>query len=168
MSTTPKIQPTLWFAGNAREAAEFYGSIFPSSSVNYTDTYTSAGQEFHLQTPGSDMVVNFTLHGTRFLAINGPPVFKFTEAVSFTINCEDQKEVDYYWDKLTVDGGQGVECGWLKDKYGLSWQVVPNLLNELMMKGTEKQRRALMNAMMGMKKMDVEGLQKVYDEADKK
>lgn len=165
MSVTPKIQPSLWFAGKAREAAEFYANIFPNSKINHVEKYTAAGQEHHKMEVGSDMVVDFTLNGQRFMGINGPDIFHFSEAISFTINCEDQTEVNHYWEKLTADGGKGVECGWLKDKFGLSWQVTPTLLDDLMHKGTEVQREALMNAMMGMKKMDVAGLQKAFDDA---
>ena len=114
MSTTPKIQPSLWFGGNAKEAADFYVSIFPNSSINNVTHYTSAGQEHHKMETGSVMTVDFTLNGLRFIGINGPPMFKFNEAVSFTINCEDQAEVDHLWEKLQEGGGEGVQCGWGK------------------------------------------------------
>ena len=165
MSVAPKIQPSLWFGGNAREAAEFYTSIFPSSKINRIETYTSAGQEHHQMEVGSDMVVDFTLNGMGFIAINGPPVFKFTEAISFTVNCEDQAEIDYYWEKLGADGGKPAECGWIKDRFGLSWQVNPKVMDEMLKNGTEKQRTAVMEAMMQMVKMDVEGLRKAFDGA---
>ena len=164
MSAIPKIQPSLWFAGNAKEAAEFYTNIFPSSSVNNIETYTEAGQEHHQMAVGSVMVVDFTLNGQKFLAINGPPLFKFTEAVSFTINCDDQAEVDHYWEKLG-EGGEPGPCGWMKDKYGLSWQISPKIFEELLRTGTEKQRIAVSAAMMSMGKLTVEGLQKAFDDA---
>ena len=165
MAPIPKIQPSLWFPGNAKDAADFYTSIFPSSRINRIENYTSAGQEHHQQKVGSVMVVDFTLNGQGFIAINGPDIFHFSEAVSFTINCEDQAEVDYYWDKLGADGGKPAECGWIKDKYGLSWQVNPKVMDEMLQKGTEKQRTAVMEAMMRMVKLDVKELQKAFDEA---
>jgi predicted 3-demethylubiquinone-9 3-methyltransferase (glyoxalase superfamily) len=164
MSAIPKIQPSLWFGGNAEEAVQFYTSIFPSSSINNIETYTEAGQDQHQMPVGSVMVVDFTLNGQKFLAINGPPIFKFSEAVSFTINCDDQAEVDFYWEKLG-DKGEGGPCGWMKDKYGLSWQVNPKILDQLLKTGTEKQRIAVSKAMMSMGKLTVEGLQKAFDDA---
>jgi predicted 3-demethylubiquinone-9 3-methyltransferase (glyoxalase superfamily) len=164
MSAVSKIQPSLWFAGNAKEAVDFYTSIFPSSSIKGVETYTSAGQEHHQMEVGSVMSVEFNLNGIDFIAINGPPIFHFSEAVSFTINCEDQKEVDYYWNTLG-EGGKPSQCGWIKDKYGLSWQVNAKCLDDFLRRGTEKQRTAVMAAMMKMVKLDVQELQKAFEDA---
>ncbi|MGE5479969.1 MAG: VOC family protein [Chloroflexota bacterium] len=140
-----KIYPCLWFDGNAKEAAEFYCSVFPNSKILN-------------ETP---VVVNFELNGAKFMGLNGGPEFKFTEAVSFVINCGTQEEIDSYWDKLTADGGQEIECGWLRDKYGLCWQVVPTALEELMADPVKGQN--VMNALLKMKKLDIEKLKQAYD-----
>lgn len=122
-----KITPFLWFDNNAEEAVNFYTSIFKDSKITNMSRYTEAGPG----PAGSVMVANFTLNGQDFLALNGGPVYKFTEAVSFVVNCDNQEELDYYWDQLTV-GGSEIQCGWLKDKFGLSWQIVPTVLGKLM------------------------------------
>jgi len=123
----PSITPSLWFDNNLEEAAQFYTAIFPNSSIEELHRYTDAGPG----TPGDVVSGTFVLDGQRFIGINGGPMFAFSEAVSFTIDCKDQAEVDYYWDRL-VDGGQESQCGWLKDRFGLSWQVVPGRLYELL------------------------------------
>ncbi len=123
----PSITPSLWFDNNLEEAAQFYTAIFPNSSIEELHRYTDAGPG----TPGDVVSGTFVLDGQRFIGINGGPMFPFSEAVSFTIDCKDQDEVDYYWDRL-VDGGQESQCGWLKDRFGLSWQVVPGRLYELL------------------------------------
>jgi predicted 3-demethylubiquinone-9 3-methyltransferase (glyoxalase superfamily) len=164
MAVSTKITPSLWFAGNAEDAAKEYCSIFPSSSITNIQRYTSAGQDKHKMPVGSAMVVEFNLNNTPFKAINGPPIFQFTPAISFSIDCEDQDEVDHYWSKLG-DGGEPGPCGWMKDKFGLSWQVVPKQLGELMKAGDEKQRTAVSEAMMQMGKLDVTGLKKAFEEA---
>lgn len=149
------ITPCLWFDKEAEEAADFYVSIFKNSKVNSVSRYGKEGFEIHHQKEGTAMTVDFTLNGQPFIGLNGGPVFKFTEAVSFTIPCETQEEIDYFWEKLTA-GGQESQCGWLKDKYGLSWQVVPTILPKLL-KDPERAGR-VMNAFMKMKKFDIETL----------
>ncbi|MDB6138218.1 MAG: hypothetical protein JWO94_1290 [Verrucomicrobiaceae bacterium] len=159
-----KISPCLWFDTQAEEAARFYTGIFKDSKITAISRYTAAGQEAHGQPAGSVMTVAFELNGQSFTALNGGPLFKFTEAVSLQIACATQKEVDYYWERLSEgaepDAGQ---CGWLKDKFGLSWQIVPEMLPRLMTDPqTDKSARAF-KAMMGMKKLDIEGLQRAFD-----
>jgi predicted 3-demethylubiquinone-9 3-methyltransferase (glyoxalase superfamily) len=153
-----RIIPFLWFDNQAEEAASFYVSVFKNSKVKAMTHYI--GEE-PLGQKGSVMTVDFELDGQDFVALNGGPRFKFTEAVSFVIDCETQDEIDYYWEKLTADGGEEVQCGWLTDKYGLSWQVVPNKWGEWARNATGMQR--LMHALMPMKKLDIAALQKAYD-----
>ena len=126
-----KIHPFLWYDDKAEEAANFYVSVFKNSKILSTNHYSDAGAEASGRAKGSVMVVEFELNGQKFAAINGGPHFKFTEAVSFAVSCDTQAEIDEYWDKLSA-GGEESRCGWLKDKYGLSWQVVPTILRELM------------------------------------
>jgi predicted 3-demethylubiquinone-9 3-methyltransferase (glyoxalase superfamily) len=152
---TQKITPFLWFDSNAEEAANFYTSIFKDSSVNGKSYYGEGGPG----PKGSVMVVSFSLSGQNFTALNGGPIFKFTEAVSFVVNCDSQEEVDYYWDNL-LDGGQASQCGWLKDKFGLSWQIVPVRLMELLQDKDPGKRNRVMQAMMKMIKIDVPVLEK--------
>ena len=153
-----KITPFLWFDNNAEEAVNFYTSIFKNSKIGTISRYGKdmPGPE------GSVMVANFQIEGQDFIALNGGPIFKFTEAVSFVVNCETQEEVDYYWSKL-LEGGSEVQCGWLKDKYGLSWQIVPTVLGELMKKGTPEQGNRVMKSLLGMVKLDIEGLKRAYE-----
>jgi predicted 3-demethylubiquinone-9 3-methyltransferase (glyoxalase superfamily) len=127
-----KITPCLWFDKEAEDAAKFYVSIFKDSKINGTSRYGKEGYEIHGQKEGTVMTVDFTLNGQPFIGLNGGPHFKFTEAVSFTIPCDTQDEIDFYWDKLTAGGGEEQPCGWLKDKFGLSWQVVPTILPKLL------------------------------------
>jgi predicted 3-demethylubiquinone-9 3-methyltransferase (glyoxalase superfamily) len=149
----PTITPYLWFNDQAEEAANFYASIFPDSKIHST----TPGPE------GKAMIVNFSLNGQEFIGLNGGPTFQFTEAVSFLISVETQQEVDDLWEKLTADGGVPSQCGWLKDKYGLSWQVIPKALPELL--GSEDREAAsrAMQAMLGMQKIDIAGLQAAAD-----
>lgn len=154
-----KISPFLWFDSKAEEAANFYTSIFKNSKIGNTSRYGEAGPG----PAGSVMVIEFELEGQKFIGLNGGPHFKFTEAVSFVVNCESQDEIDYYWDKLTADGGKESQCGWLKDKFGLSWQVVPTIIGKLMTGGAEKSGR-VMKSLMPMKKIDIATLQRAYDE----
>ena len=147
-----KITPFLWFDKEAEEAAKFYTSVFKDSSINGT-TYYGDGAPVP---KGTVLTIGLTLNGQHFTALNGGPHFKFNEAVSFVIPCKDQQEVDYYWDKLTSDGGKEGQCGWCVDKFGLSWQVVPTILNELMSDPEKSQR--VVNAFMKMKKFDIQAL----------
>lgn len=154
-----KITPFLWFDNNAEEAMNFYVSIFKNSKVTSVTRYGEAGPG----TPGAVMTAEFQLDGQEVVALNGGPRFKFTEAISFVVNCESQEEVDYFWEKLS-DGGEKSRCGWLKDKYGLSWQVVPTILAELLAdKDAEKSQR-VMQAMLGMDKIEVKALKQAYDQ----
>jgi predicted 3-demethylubiquinone-9 3-methyltransferase (glyoxalase superfamily) len=153
-----KITPFLWFNDNAEEAVNYYVSVFKNSKVKSMSRYDEAGSKASGMPVGTVMVASFEIEGQEFSAINGGPAFKFTEAVSFMINCETQEEVDYFWEKLTA-GGSESQCGWLKDRFGLSWQVVPTVLGKLMGgKDPEKAGRA-MKAMLGMKKIDIAKLE---------
>ena len=153
MSSISRITPLLWFDSNAEEAATFYTSVFKNSKVLNVSRYGDAGPG----PKGSVMTIEFELDGQRFVALNGRPHFKFTEAISFVVNCEAQEEVDHYWNKLT-DGGQEVQCGWLKDQYGLSWQIVPRILVQLLQDKDAAKAQRVMQAMLQMKKIDIAGL----------
>lgn len=151
----PSITPSLWFDQNLEEAAEYYVSIFPNSHIESFSRTTEAGPG----EPGAVLFGSFVLDGTRFMGINGGPVFAFTEAVSFTINCKDQAEVDYYWEKLTADGGEESQCGWLKDRFGLSWQITPDRLFELVGDPDPARAAAATAAMHGMRKIVIAELE---------
>ena len=153
-----KITPFLWFDNQAEEAANFYASIFPDSRILSVTRYGDGAP----QPKGSVMTVAFQLRGQTFVGLNGGPLFPFTEAVSFAVNCDPQDEIDHFWEKL-CDGGQPVECGWLKDKYGLSWQIVPSNLGELVAGPDEARTQRVMGALMQMKKLDMHALQRAYD-----
>jgi predicted 3-demethylubiquinone-9 3-methyltransferase (glyoxalase superfamily) len=155
-----KIVPNLWFDTEAEEAAEFYVSLFEDSKILQVVPYGEAGPG----EPGTVMVVNFRLLGQEYVAINGGPQFPFTEAVSFEVRCADQDEVDRLWDALTADGGQEVQCGWLKDRYGLSWQIVPERWLELATGDDPAKVEAAMKAMLDMKKLDIAELERAYAE----
>lgn len=157
-----KITPFLWFDQQAEEAANFYVSIFPNSKVVKVHRYGDAGPG----PKGTAMTVEFQLDGLTFVGLNGGPMFKFTEALSFVVTCSTQDEIDMYWDKLTADGGAPVQCGWLKDKFGLSWQIVPKSLTELMSGPDGAKANRVMKALMGMKKLDIKGLQQAADTAE--
>ena len=148
-----KITPFLWFDTQAEEAARFYASIFPRSKILKTARYGEAGPG----PKGSVMTVEFELNGQRMVALNGGPVFKFTEAISLSVDCKDQKEVDRYWTRLS-QGGEESMCGWLKDKYGLSWQVNPSILGKLLSDKDAKKAKRVMEAMLKMKKIDIAAL----------
>ena len=150
-----KITPFLWFDNNAEEAVQFYTSIFKDSKILETSRYGDAGPG----PKGTVMTMKFELNGQAFIALNGGPHFKFTEAISFVVNCETQKEIDEYWAKLTA-GGKEVQCGWLTDKYGLSWQIVPTVLGQLMQDKDPEKVRSVTQAFMKMVKMDIEALKR--------
>ena len=155
-----KIIPFLWFDQQAEEAATFYTSIFPNSKIASVSRYGEAGPG----PKGSVMTVAFELDGQCFTALNGGPHFKFTEAFSLVVNCESQEEVDHYWEKLS-DGGQIVQCGWLKDRYGLSWQIVPVIMIALLQDPDQERSQRVMKAMLTMTKLDIAGLQRAYKQA---
>lgn len=156
----PTIKPFLWFDTQAEEAARFYVSVFDNSRIVSTSRYGDAGPG----PKGTVMVVEFELNGRRFIALNGGPQFKFTEAISLSIDCETQEEVDRYWNALTAGGEEG-PCGWLKDRYGLSWQVNPGILGRLLADPDPKKSKCVMEAMLQMKKIDIAGLERAYAEA---
>ena len=151
---TQKITPFLWFDDQAEEAAQFYTSIFKNSKILNVSRYGEAGPG----QKGSVMVVSFQLEGQQFTALNGGPRFKFSEAFSFVVNCENQQDIDHYWTKLTSNGGQESQCGWLKDKFGFSWQIVPTALGKLMSGDPQKANR-VMQALLQMKKLDIATLE---------
>jgi predicted 3-demethylubiquinone-9 3-methyltransferase (glyoxalase superfamily) len=153
-----KITTFLWFDNNAEEAANFYVSIFQNSKIVSSARYTDAGPG----PKGSVMTIAFQLDGRDFTALNGGPQFKFTEAISLVVHCKTQEEVDHFWEKLS-EGGEKVQCGWLKDKFGLSWQVVPDALLELLQDGDSQKLQRVMKAMMQMKKLDIEGLKQAAE-----
>ena len=156
-----KITPFLWFDNNAEEAVNFYTSIFKNSKILKVAKYGEAGAKASGRLKGTVMTIAFKLNGQEFTALNGGPIFKFTEAVSFVVNCKTQKEVDYFWEKLSK-GGQEVQCGWLKDKYGLSWQIVPDILVKLLQDKDANKSQKVMRAMLEMKKIEINALKKAY------
>lgn len=156
-----KIAPCLWFDTEAEEAANFYTSIFENSRIKQVSRYGSAGQEVHGKEPGSVMVVEFEIEGQTFTALNGGPHFKFNEAVSFQVMCDTQDEIDRFWSALSC-GGQEGQCGWLKDKYGLSWQVVPSALPQMIAQARGAKLDQMMDAIMKMKKFELDTLKQVY------
>jgi predicted 3-demethylubiquinone-9 3-methyltransferase (glyoxalase superfamily) len=155
----PKITPNLWFDTQGLEAAEFYVSVFPNSEITNVLHYTEAGPG----RAGSVVTVDFVLDGQEYTAINGGPQFTFDESISLLINCADQDEVDYYWNALTADGGEESQCGWLKDKFGLSWQVVPEGWEQVLTSDDHEAVKRTMNVMYGMKKLDIAALQAAFD-----
>jgi len=158
-----KITPFLWFDDKAEEAANLYVSIFKNSKINNITRYGDEGSAVAGRPKGSVMTVDFTLDGQEFVALNGGPHFKFTEAVSFVVNCETQEEVDKFWEKLSEDGEKS-QCGWLKDKYGLSWQVVPTVLGGLFQNKDPKRSERVMKAMLQMSKLDIAVLKQAYEQ----
>lgn len=155
-----KITPCLWFDNQAEEAAQFYTSIFKNSKIKTISRYTAEGPG----PEGSAMVVVFELDGQEFQALNGGPEFKFSEAISFTVDCKTQEEVDYFWEKLSAGGEEG-PCGWLKDKYGLSWQIVPSILGEMMTDSDPEKARRVAQAIFKMSKLDIPTLQQAYNQS---
>lgn len=157
----PSIVPCLWFDSQGEQAAKFYTSIFPNSSIGKISRYSEAGKEHHRREPGSVLTVSFTLNGQEFLALNGGPEFRFNEAISFQVMCDDQDEVDHYWGRLSQGGPpEAQQCGWLKDKFGVSWQIVPRILMDFISDPDPKKSGPAMTAMMQMKKIDIAALQR--------
>jgi predicted 3-demethylubiquinone-9 3-methyltransferase (glyoxalase superfamily) len=163
MPVTRRIAPCLWFDHEAEEAAKFYTSVFPNSRIVETSRYGEAGKEVHGRPPGSVMTVGFELDGQPFTALNGGPVFKFNEAISLQVSCETQQEVDHYWSRLSEGGDPNAQqSGWLKDKYGVSWQVVPRVLSELIKDPDPAKSGKVMEALLRMKKLDIAALQRAH------
>jgi predicted 3-demethylubiquinone-9 3-methyltransferase (glyoxalase superfamily) len=158
-----KITPFLWFDHQAEEAAKFYTSVFENSKVGKILRYDEAAAKAAGGPVGSVLTIEFEIGGQKFTALNGGPEFKFNEAISFVVNCDTQEEVDYFWEKLSADGGQESQCGWLKDKFGVSWQIVPTVLIEMLQdKDSEKSER-VMKAMLQMQKIDIKTLKEAYE-----
>ena len=163
MPVIQRITPCLWFDDQAEDAVGFYTGIFRNSKVVNVSRYGEAGHEIHKRPAGTAMTVAFELEGQAFTALNGGPVFKFNEAISFQVNCETQAEVDYYWEKLSEGGDpKAQQCGWLKDRYGVSWQVVPRVLVEIMTDPDSKKSGRAMEAVLRMKKLDIAELKRAY------
>ena len=163
MATLQKITPCLWFDDRAEEAAMFYIGIFPNSKIVNISRYREAGKEIHGKPAGSVLMVAFELDGQAFTTLNGGPAFKFNEAISFQVDCEDQAEVDYFWEKLSMGGDPAAQqCSWLKDKYGVSWQIVPRVMIEMLNDADAEKSQRAMTAMLKMKKLDIDELKRAY------
>jgi predicted 3-demethylubiquinone-9 3-methyltransferase (glyoxalase superfamily) len=163
MKLTTRITPCLWFDHQAEEAARFYTTIFDNSRIVGIARYGEAGREIHGRPPGSVMIVTFELAGQEFTALNGGPVFTFNEAISLQVNCETQVELDSYWDKLSEGGDpRAQQCGWLKDKYGVSWQVVPTAVTKLLSDHESPKSQRAMQALLQMKKIDIAAVERAY------
>jgi predicted 3-demethylubiquinone-9 3-methyltransferase (glyoxalase superfamily) len=160
-----KITPFMWFDKQADEAAKFYVSIFKNSKIGEVTKYGKEGYEFHKMEEGTVMTVNFDIEGQKFVALNGGPMFKFNEAISFQVLCETQEEVDHYWEKLSEGGDvKAQQCGWLKDKYGVSWQIVPTILSKMIKDEDTKKSQRVIKAMLQMHKLDIKTLYEAYEE----
>lgn len=159
------IHPCLWFDGKAEEAAKVYVSIFPNSKIIHTSHFTEEVAQASGQPKGSVLTVLFELDGNRYMALNGGPQFKFTPAISMMVYCENQQEIDGFWEKLTAGGGKPGQCGWLEDRFGISWQIVPKIFDQMMMDPNPKKSAAALKAMLPMTKFDIATLQKAYDAA---
>jgi predicted 3-demethylubiquinone-9 3-methyltransferase (glyoxalase superfamily) len=157
--TGQKITPCLWFESQAEEAAKFYASVFKNSKIGKISRYGKEGFEIHGQKAGTVMTAEFEIEGQKFVALNGGPHFKFNEAVSFQVHCETQQEIDHFWSKL-AEGGQEQPCGWLKDKFGLSWQVIPKALPQMLMDENPKKAQRIMKSMLQMRKIDLAALER--------
>jgi len=158
-----KITPFLWFDSQAEEAAKFYTSIFRNSKMGRVTRYPNEGQEVHGREPGSVMVAEFEIEGQTFTALNGGPLFKFNESISFVVNCQSQEEVDHYWNRLSEGADpKAQQCGWLKDRFGVSWQIVPTILTKMLGDKDREKANRVMRAMLGMKKMNIAELEKAY------
>ena len=162
--TMQKIAPFLWFDNHAEDAVKFYVSIFRNSKIGSITRYEEEAAKASGRPEGSVMTVAFELAGQEFVALNGGPLFKFSEAISFVVNCETQEEVDHFWEKLSA-GGQEVQCGWLKDRFGVSWQVVPTVLGEMLQDKDREKSKRVMAAMLKMKRINIEALKKAYEAA---
>jgi predicted 3-demethylubiquinone-9 3-methyltransferase (glyoxalase superfamily) len=160
-----KITPFLWFDDKAEEAAKFYVSIFKDSKIGNVTRYGKEGYEIHGKEAGSVLTVDFKIEGQKFVALNGGPIFKFNEAISFQVRCKTQKEVDYYWEKLSEGGDEKAQqCGWLKDKYGVSWQITPIVLEKMLQDKDTKKSDRVMKALLQMRKLDIMTLRQAYEE----
>jgi predicted 3-demethylubiquinone-9 3-methyltransferase (glyoxalase superfamily) len=157
-----KITPFLWFDNQAEEAAKFYASVFKNSKVGRILRYDEASAKGAGRPVGSVLTIEFEIAGQKFTALNGGPEFKFNESISFVVNCETQNEVDYFWEKLMADGGQESQCGWLKDKFGVSWQITPTVLIDMLNDKDAKKAERVMKAMMQMQKIDIKTLKEAY------
>ncbi len=165
-NSTQKLVPCLWFDRQAEEAVKFYVSIFKNSSIDGIVRYGKEGFEIHHMEEGTVMTIDFSIEGQKFIALNGGPVFSFNEAISFQVYCETQEEVNYYWEKLSEGGDPNAQqCGWLKDKYGVSWQVVPTILVEMLKDQDNNKSQKVMKAMLQMKKIDTHALSQAYGQA---
>jgi predicted 3-demethylubiquinone-9 3-methyltransferase (glyoxalase superfamily) len=163
MQIAQKITPCLWFDDQAEAAAEFYTAVFANSRIVSIARYGEAGREIHGKKPGTVMTVAFELDGQAFTALNGGPLFKFSEAISFQVSCETQDELDYYWERLSAGGDETAQqCGWLKDKFGLSWQIIPSVLPMLVSDPDSPNSQRAMEAMLKMKKLDIDALERAY------
>ncbi|MFK7695162.1 VOC family protein [Paenibacillus sp. HJGM_3] len=166
MAKIQKITPNLWFNDQAEEAVQYYASIFKNSRIGRVSRYVNDGNEHHRVREGTVMTIEFQLEGQEFVALNGGPLYNFTEAFSLIVNCETQEEVDYYWDKLSEGGDEGAQvCGWLKDKFGVSWQIVPVFLTEVVHDPNPVKIQKVLQAMYRMKKLDIPTLQQAYEQA---
>ncbi|HZC44457.1 MAG TPA: VOC family protein [Acidobacteriaceae bacterium] len=159
-----RITPFLWFDDKAEEAVNFYTSIFKNAKIGKISRYSEEAANASGRPPGTVMIVTFQLDGQEFIALNGGPQFKFTEAISLVVNCETQAEIDEFWEKLS-EGGKKSQCGWLKDKYGLSWQIVPTALGKLMSSGDPEKSRRVMQAVLQMEKLDIQRLREAFERA---
>jgi predicted 3-demethylubiquinone-9 3-methyltransferase (glyoxalase superfamily) len=165
MAMKQKITSNLWFADQAEEAARYYTSIFKNSRIGRITHYGKEGFEIHHQPEGKVLTVEFIIEGQDFLALNGGPVFTFNEAISFIVNCKTQDEIDYYWEKLSAGGDtKAQQCGWLKDKFGVSWQVVPEVLTDMLSDADKEKTERVMKALMQMKKLEIAALEDAYNE----
>jgi predicted 3-demethylubiquinone-9 3-methyltransferase (glyoxalase superfamily) len=163
MPTLQRIRPCLWFADQAEDAARLYTGIFPNSRIVNVTRYSEAGFEIHQRPAGSVMTVTFELDGHPFTGLNGGPMFTFSEAVSFEVHCADQQEIDYYWERLGEGGDpEAQQCGWLKDRYGVSWQVIPTAMERMFDDPDSPATKRAMNAMLQMKKLDIAELERAY------
>ena len=161
-----RIANCLWFDKNASEAVTFYTCVFKNSHIGRISHYTSEGKEIHGMEAGSVMTVEFVLDGQNFVALNGGPHFKFNEAISFMVYCDTQEEIDYYWNNLATGGDEKAQqCGWLKDKFGVSWQITPNILDDMLLDADKEKVKRVTRAMLQMKKLDIAALQKAFDES---